>query len=397
MRLRSIRQIKNLQGKKVLLRVDFNVPLSDGKHPTISDDTRIVNSLPIIKYLIEKKAIIIIIFHVGRPNGKVISSLSVKPIAQRLEQLVKRQVVVAECCQGDKIKKVIEELAPGQIVMLENLRFHIEEKKGNVAFAKSLASLADIYVNDAFANSHRPHASMVTVTKFLPSYAGLLLEQEVKELSGLFKKPKKPIVSIIGGIKISSKLGVIKTLLKLSDSVLLGGALANTVLKAQNVSVGRSLVEEGMVKELRRLKLTDTHLHIPVDTIVSEKVAAKASAKVKAAGNITNREYILDIGPDTLKLYDCIIRGANTIIWSGPMGVFEIPKFSQGTEGVIHAILHSNAKVVIGGGETIEALKKLKSFMHFDRPNIYISTGGGAMLEFIEKKTLPAIKPLIIK
>jgi len=397
MRLRSIRQIKNLQGKKVLLRVDFNVPLSDGKHPTISDDTRIVNSLPIIKYLIEKKAIIIIMFHIGRPNGKVIPSLSVKPIAQRLGQFVKRQVVVAECCQGDKAKKVIEELAPGQIVMLENLRFHIEEKKGNIAFAKNLASLADIYINDAFANSHRSHASMITVTKFLPSYAGLLLEQEVKELSSLFKKPKKPIISIIGGIKISTKLGVIKTLLKVSDSVVLGGALANTVLKAQNVSVGRSLVEDEMVKELKRLKLTDTHLHIPVDTIVSEKISAKAKAEVKAVGNITNKEYILDIGPDTLKLYDCIIRGAGTIIWNGPMGVFEIPKFSKGTEGVIHAILHSNAKVIIGGGETIEALKTLKSFMHFDRPNIYISTGGGAMLEFLEKQTLPAIKPLIKK
>ncbi|MBU1165118.1 phosphoglycerate kinase [Patescibacteria group bacterium] len=397
MKLKSIKQIKNLTGKKVLLRVDFNVPLTGGKNPKVAEDMRITESLPTLKYLLNKKAILILVSSLGRPNGVRVPELSIKPVAKKLEQLLGKKVLITPDCISDETKKIIDSLKPGEIVMMENAEYHSEEKNNDVKFSKRLASFADIYINEAFAKSHRAYATMVGVPKFLPSYAGFLLEKEIKELSHVFNHPKRPFVALIGGVKISTKLGVIKNLLKIADDVMIGGALANTVLKAKGISVGRSIVEEDMVKALRKLKLTDTHLHIPVDVIVSDKMTKNAKAKVKAAGNIAKNEYALDIGPDTLKLYDCIIRESRTIIWNGPMGMFENPKFASGTVGVIHAVVHSSAKIIIGGGETAEAIKSLKSFMHFERSNIYISTGGGAMLKFLEDKTLVALKPLIKK
>jgi len=397
MKLKTLRQIKNFKNKKVLLRVDFNVPLTEGKKTDVSDDTRIVNCLPTINFLLKKKAVIVIVTHLGRPEGKFQPEFSVKPVASRLEKLTARKVTLAPDCIGKTTKQMIAEAKGGSIILLENVRFHPEEKKDDIGFARKLSDGLDLYVNDAFANSHRKDASMSAITGFLPSYAGLLLEKEVKELSGVFVRPKRPLVIVIGGVKISTKLAVIKKFLHYADSIILGGALANTMLKAQGISVGKSIVEDDMVEKLKKLKLTDTHLHIPIDVVVAKKIDLKARAETKAVGNIRPDELILDIGPDTLKLFDCIIREAGTIVWNGPMGVFEYPKFAQGTDGVIHAVLHAGAKIIIGGGETIEAAKTLKSFMHFDKPNIYISTGGGAMLTFLEGKMLPGIKPLLIK
>lgn len=397
MKLRSIKEAKKLRGKKILLRVDFNVPLTEGKKPYVADDTRIVNCLPTIEYLLAKGASLIIVTHLGRPEGKVMPEFSIRPVAQRLERLICQRVLTSRDCISIVTKKLIDNLEPGQVLMLENVRFHAAEKKNNKLFAKKLAAGCDLYVNDAFANSHRADASMVAITNFLPSFAGLLLAKEVKELSSVLEKPKRPLVAIIGGVKISTKLAVIRNFLHFADSILFGGALANTVLKAKGIAVGRSIVEETMVKSIKKLNLTDTHLHIPVDVVVAEKISPRAADKIKAVGSILAKEYILDIGPDTVKLFDCIIREAKTIIWNGPMGVFEYLKFARGTEGVIHAILHSAGKIVIGGGETIEAVTTLKGFMHFQKPNIFISTGGGAMLEFLEGKMLPGIKPLIKK
>lgn len=388
MRLKSIRQAKNLNGKRVFLRAGFDVPFdAKGK---IADDMRIVQSLATIRYLISKKSKVIIGSHNGRPKGKVVKRLKMDEVARHLERLLKKKVTKLDDCIGKDVKEHIKEMRNGDVVLLENLRFHIGEEKNYKSFAQQLADLADVYVNDAFSNSHRDHASMTGVAKILPCFAGLLLVKEVRILDDVLTKPKRPVVAVIGGVKISSKLGAILYLLKKIDYILLGGALANTVLKAHNVAIGKSLMEKDMIAEVKKIDITHKAIKIPVDVIISNDMK---NGKVIAVAQVPKKGYIVDIGPDTVVLYTNIIKSAKTVIFAGPMGMFEIKAFSYGTKSIIRAI-ESNRKAftIAGGGSTLSAIDHLGNRKHFN----YLSTGGGAMLEFLEGKMLPGLKPLVV-
>lgn len=383
--LHSIEQVKNLKNKRVLLRTDFNVPLKDGK---ILDDFRIRASLPTIQYLLKKDAKVIIISHLGQPEkgaGKARKQQwSLRPIRDYLMQLLGQPVGFLE----DFLKK---QITKQRVVLVENLRFDAGEEKNDEDFAKSLAELGEIYVNDAFGVCHRSHASVVAITKFLPSYAGLLLEEEIKNLSILLEKPQKPFVALIGGAKISTKLGVIKKLLPKLDFLLLGGGFANTVLQAKGLSVGKSLAEPVMLQEAKEILQAKGKVKIPLDVIVAsgpEKIFWRRAQEVSA------REVISDIGPETIKLFSAILRTAKTILWNGPVGMFEQPQFRHGSialGGLIASRAKGKTFAVVGGGETIAALQLTGMANYID----WISTGGGAMLEFLEKGILPGIEPLI--
>jgi len=407
MKLRTIKEIKDLKGKRVLLRVNFNVPLLNGK---VADDSRIKAALPTIEYLLARGAKIILVSHLGRPKG-VDKKYSLAPVAKRLEKLL-----------GRKIKLVERKEVGGNIVMLENVRFNLGEEKNDSKFAKELAGLADIYVNDAFPDSHRAHASIVGVTKYLPSYAGLRLEQEVSVLSALLKKPKKPFVALIGGAKIFDKIGAIKNLSEKAGKILLGGALANNFLKAMGYEVGASLVEVEGVKLAKSL-LKNKKIILPLDVVVGMKDGKKAM--VVDIARLSSREVqiikqsssllhkilrfargsnlnvickkplaILDIGPKTILEYAKQLKKAKTLIWNGPMGLYEVKQFSHGTMA-LGRLFASRSKGlaygVAGGGETIDALDKTGLAEYVD----WISMGGGAMLEFLEGKNLPGIKVLM--
>ncbi|XOU94714.1 MAG: phosphoglycerate kinase [Candidatus Kerfeldbacteria bacterium] len=378
-----------VENKKVLIRCGFDVPFDDDGE--IVNDERIKECIPSIKYLVEKKAKVIICAHNGRPNGKIIPKLSMEKVGMRLEKLLGLPINRTSDCVGLDVLEVVNELKSGEILLLENLRFHIEEKDNDEGFAKELADLADIYVNDAFANSHREHASMTGVTKFLPSYAGFRLQKEIEVLSEVLDNPARPLVAVIGGVKISDKIKVIKKFLKIADHVLIGGALANTILKAKGISIGKSIVEDEMIDYAKELLLTDTNFHLPVDVVVASMIDKDAETEIKAAGNVDEHEYILDIGPDTIKLYEDILESAKTIVWGGPMGYFELKPFSEGTIKVAKAVSNSKAMSVVGGGDTMEALDMAGSRTKID----FISTGGGAMLKFLESSTLPALKILL--
>lgn len=385
----KIIQEAEVENKKVLIRCGFDVPFDDDGE--IVNDERIKECIPSIKYLVENKARVIICAHNGRPKGKIIPKLSMEKVGKRLEKLLKLPVKMVNDCIGSDVEEMVEKLLPGEILLLENLRFHIEEKENNPAFAKELASLAEIYVNDAFANSHREHASMIGVVEYLPAYAGFRLQKEIEVLSGVLDKPEKPLVAVIGGAKISDKIKVIKRFLEIADHVLIGGALANTILKAKGISIGRSIVEDEMIDFAKELLLTDTNFHLPVDVIVASRIDKDAVTEIKAAGNVDEHEYILDIGPDTIKLYENILERAKTIVWGGPMGYFELKSFAEGTIKIAKAISNSNAISVVGGGDTMEALDRAGVRKKIN----FISTGGGAMLKFLERSTLPALKILL--
>jgi len=390
MQIKSIRRLKNIKGKRVLLRVDFNVPLTrDGKVGQ-SEDYRIIKTLPTIQYLISHGAKVIIMAHLGRPAGKVNPKFSLKPVAKRLSQLLKQPVNLSPEIIGKQTNELIANLKNGEILMLENVRFDPREEKADSKFAQALARLGDIYVNDAFAVDHRDQASVSAIQKFLPSYAGLLLEQEILHLSQAIKNPKKPLIVIIGGAKISTKIKLIKNFLPLSSKILMGGALANTVLVALGVAVGRSPIEPEMVKEINKIKLTDNKLIVPVDGLMAKSYRSK-KGRLDAIGDVKKNEFILDIGPDTLKLYGKIIRSAKTVMWNGPLGLIENPVFAKGTAALIKILARSRAKTIVGGGETVQMIRKLKLEDKFD----FISTGGGAMLEFLEGKKLPGLTKLI--
>ena len=391
-----------MRGKRVLLRSDINVPVgSDGK-VTKGEDFKIVKSLPTIEYLLKKKAAIILTSHLGRPGGKTAGGvydpkLKMDPVAKRLQYLLGKKAKVIKLDENDspEVKAAAEKLKPGQILLLENIRFHPEEGKNSKPWGKRLASYADLYVNDAFASSHK-QTSVHAVTYYLPSYAGLLMMQEVESVTKLIEKPVRPLVVIIGGAKISTKVGVIKKMLEVADEVILGGALANNVFIAKGYKVGKSRVERKYVPVIKKLKITDTHFNYPVDAMASTSLTGKGKNRVTAiAGNNVNPdEYILDIGPDTINLYSRIIASAKTIFFNGPMGLIEVPAFSKGTEGVVDAILKSKAKVLTGGGETAMFLDKYAGKRLANKKNIYVSTGGGAMLELIEQGTLDTIERL---
>lgn len=393
MKLKTLEQIKNLKGKKVLLRVDFNVPLLKGK---VADETRIKAALPTINYLAKSGAKVILISHLGDPGGKRKMTLSLKPVSMTLGNILEKKVPLLSDCVGKKIVDKINKMEEGEIVLLENLRFHPGEEKNDIKFAKELAGLADIYVNDAFAAAHRAHASIVGVPKFLPAYAGLLMEKEVNVLSELLTKPRKPFVALIGGVKISTKIGVIQNLLKKVQWLLLGGALVNNFLKAAGYGIGASIYEPKELKTAKKF-LKNKKIVLPIDFVVGDFKGKKAwTVNVEKKPTVLcKRPYaLLDIGPETIKKYAQIIRKAQTLVWNGPMGYFEIPKYSHGSIALGQLVAaRSRGKVfgVVGGGETIEAVKKTGMSEYID----HISTGGGAMLEFLEGKTLPGIKPLM--
>jgi 3-phosphoglycerate kinase len=385
--LRSIRDI-DVQNKRVLVRVDFNVDL--GADGNVIDDFRIRAVLPTVNYLIENNAKVILMSHLGDPEGIVNSGLRLSPVRAKLAELLSMNVLGSPDCIGSLAEDAVSAMHEGEVLLLENLRFHKEEKENNDEFARRLAVLGDVYVNDAFAVCHRSHASVSAITKFLPAYAGLLLEKEVAILRKAVKNPDHPLVVVMGGAKISTKIKLIKNFLDKADHILLGGALANTVLCAQGLAVGDSVVEEEMVEAVKDFSLTNTKIHLPVDTVVSEDKNGEGEVRIAPVGNTRPHELILDIGPETVELFSKIISSAKMIVWNGPMGLFEIDQFSRGTKEVIQAIAAGNAFSIAGGGETIVYLDKTGLAGKFS----HISTGGGAMLDFLAGEKMPGLQAL---
>lgn len=384
---KTIRDI-HVKGKKVLVRVDFNVPLKDG---VVGDDTRIRAALPTIQYLLEEGAAVILASHLGRPKGGPDPKYTLKPVAEHLGKLLGKPVAFAEDCVGAPAEAAAKALKPGEVLVLENTRFHPEEEKNDMEMARQLASLADLYVNDAFGTAHRAHASTEGVTHFLPGVAGFLLEKEIQYLGQAIADPKRPFVAILGGAKISDKIGVIRNLLGKADAVLIGGGMANTFLKAQGLELADSLVEDTAVETARELlAMAEGKLHLPVDMVLGDKFEAEAAKQTLAVGNVPAGWRLLDIGPETVKAYAAIIAKAGTVVWNGPMGVFEFPAFAEGTFGIAKAVAGSKAISVIGGGESVAAIQQSGLADQIT----HISTGGGASLEMLEGLVLPGVAAL---
>jgi phosphoglycerate kinase len=390
----SIRDL-DLKGQRVFIRVDFNVPLKDG---VIGDDTRIRSSLPTIKYALDHGATVVLASHLGRPKGKANPQLSLRPIADRLADLLGMPVTFATDCIGDEAKGAVQQVHTAQqgVVLLENLRFHPEEEKNDPAFAKQLASLADRYVNDAFGAAHRAHASVEGIThEIAQAAAGLLMEQELQYLGHALESPERPFVVILGGAKVSDKIDVIKNMLGKVDRLIIGGAMAYTFFKSRGVAIGRSLVEDDKLDEAREIvkeaAARGVPLELPVDHVVTDRVAAGTANEVLDVGDprIGDR-YGVDIGPATITAYAAAIAGAKTVVWNGPMGVFEIEAFAAGTNAVARAVAGVKGTTIIGGGDSIAAVKKAGVA---DRIT-HISTGGGASLEFLGGQTLPGVAAL---
>lgn len=382
----------DVAGKKVLVRVDFNVPLNDKGE--ITDDTRITASLPTIQYLLEQKAAVILMAHLGRPKGQVKPELSLAPVAKHLGKLLGKKILFAPDCVGEAAQAAASKLKPGHILLLENLRFHKEEEKNDMEFAEKLASLADLYVNDGFGVSHRAHASVEGVTHFLPAVAGFLLEKEIQYVGQAVTNPLHPFVAIIGGAKVSDKIGVISNLLDKVDTLLIGGGMANTFLAAQGYKMGKSLVEEDkldLAKELlAKAKKNKVNMLLPTDLVMAAAFAPDAEHVTEKVKNLNQAYMALDIGAETSKAYAEALADAKMIVWNGPMGVFEMDAFCKGTEAVAKAVAKSRATSIVGGGDSVAAIEKLglaKRITH-------ISTGGGASLEYLEGKVLPGVAAL---
>jgi len=387
---KTVRDV-DVRGKRVLVRVDFNVPLAEGK---VADDTRIRAALPTIRYLIEQGARVILMSHLGRPKGQVKEELRMAPVAARLSELLGQPVLTADDCIGPQVQALVKELKPGQVLLLENTRFHPEERKNDPDFARELASLAEVYVNDAFGTAHRAHASTEGVAHYLPAVAGFLMEREIEFLGKALESPERPFVAILGGAKISDKIGVIENLLGKVDVLLIGGGMANTFFKAQGYEVGESLVEDESLDTAREmLAKAGDKLVLPVDVVVADAFAADAQSKIVGVDAVPAGWRILDIGPRTVALFKDKLAGAKTVVWNGPMGVFEFPKFATGTVEIAKALAELDAMTIIGGGDSVAAVYQagLADKM------THISTGGGASLEFLEGKTLPGIAALADK
>ena len=382
----------DVAGKKVLVRVDFNVPLNDKGE--ITDDTRITASLPTIQYLLEQKAAVILMAHLGRPKGQVKPELSLAPVAKHLGKLLGKKILFAPDCVGEAAQAAASKLKPGHILLLENLRFHKEEEKNDMDFAEKLASLADLYVNDGFGVSHRAHASVEGITHFLPAAAGFLLEKEIQYVGQAVTNPLHPFVAIIGGAKVSDKIGVISNLLDKVDTLLIGGGMANTFLAAHGYKLGKSLVEEDkldLAKELlAKAKKNKVNMLLPTDLVMAAAFAPDAEHVTEKVKNLNQAYMALDIGAETSKAYAEALADAKMIVWNGPMGVFEMDAFCKGTEAVAKAVAKSRATSIVGGGDSVAAIEKLglaKRITH-------ISTGGGASLEYLEGKVLPGVAAL---
>ena len=384
---KTIRDI-DVNDKKVLVRVDFNVPLAEGK---VGDDTRVRAALPTIQYLLDNGAAVILCSHLGRPKGGPDPKYSLKPVAEHLAGLLGKPVIFAEDCIGPEAEKAAGALKKGEVLVLENTRFHPEEEKNDMQMAEQLASLADLFVNDAFGTAHRAHASTEGVTHFKPGVAGFLLEKEIKYLGQAVANPQRPFVAILGGAKISDKIGVINNLLTRADAVLIGGGMANTFIKAQGFDVADSLVEDESLPVARELlEKAAGKLHLPVDVVLADKFDAEAASKIVATGNVPAGWRILDIGPETVNAFAKVISTAGTVVWNGPMGVFEFAKFANGTFGVAKAVAESSAVSIIGGGESVAAIQQ----SGLADKITHISTGGGASLEMLEGLELPGVAAL---
>ncbi len=389
MNKKTIRDI-DVKGKRVLVRVDFNVPLSEG---TVVDDTRIEAALPTLQYLLDREAALVLCSHLGRPKGVVVDELRMDPVARRLAELLGRPVLKLDDCIGPEVEAAVQAARPGDLILLENTRFHPEETKNDPAFAAKLAALADLYVNDAFGTAHRAHASSEGVAHHLPAVAGLLMERELAFLGSALASPERPYIAILGGAKVSDKIGVIENLLGQVDALLIGGGMANTFLLADGYDVAESLVEEGSLDIARDLmKRAGDKLILPVDVTVADRFDADAFSQVVTVSGVPPRWRILDIGPRTLELFQERLAGARTIVWNGPMGVFEFPKFAVGTEAVARMLAaQPDATTIIGGGDSVAAVKRAG----LEGKMSHISTGGGATLEFLEGKTLPGVAALL--
>jgi phosphoglycerate kinase len=386
----------NVRGKCVLERVDFNVPL-DKATGVITDDARIRAALPTIQYLLGQKARLVLCSHLGRPDGKVVERLSLKPCAVRLSELLGQPVVMAPDCVGLRAEAAVAALAPGQVVLLENLRFHAEEEANDPAFAKALASLGDVFVNDAFGTAHRAHASTEGVTHYLPAVAGLLMEKEIDYLGRAMEAPERPFVAIIGGSKVSDKIGVLENLLAKVDALLIGGGMANTFLLAHGFEVGQSLVEADKLDVARdilaKAKAAKVRFLLPVDVVVADRFAADAEWRVTTVSEVPEAWRILDIGPQTIALFREELAPAKTVVWNGPLGVFEFPAFAVGTVSIAKALSEIHATTIVGGGDSASAVEQAGVAERMS----HISTGGGASLEFLEGKTLPGVAALMDK
>mgnify|MGYP001148264236 CR=1 FL=1 len=391
MNKKTIRDV-DVRGKRVLVRVDFNVPLDEGK---VADDTRIQAALPTIRYLLDRHATLILCSHLGRPKGQVDDSLKMDPVAERLAELLEQPVTKLDDCVGPAVESAVRQAGSGEVMLLENTRFHPEEKANDPEFARQLARLADLYVNDAFGSAHRAHASTEGVAHYLPAVAGFLLEKELEFLGRVLAEPEHPFIAILGGAKISDKIGVIENLQARVDAFLIGGGMANTFLKAEGYDVGVSLVEDDSLELARRLlQQAGDKLVLPVDVTVADRFHADAFSQVVVAGSVPPGWRILDIGPRTLELFQGHLEKARTVVWNGPMGVFEFPKFAQGTEAVARILATlPDATTVIGGGDSAAAVKRAG----LDEKMTHVSTGGGASLEFLEGKTLPGVAALLDK
>jgi len=381
----------DLKGKRVLMRVDFNVPMQDGK---VTDDKRIKASLPTIQYVLDQGASLVLMSHLGRPKGGPDPEFSLKAASEVLASLLGKPVKMAHDCVGPEVEKMAKALKPGEVLMLENTRFQAGEEKNDLDLAKQMASLGDVYVNDAFGSAHRAHSSTEGVARFLPAVSGFLMEQELEYLGRAVSNPEHPYIAILGGAKISDKILVVETLLSKCDKLIIGGGMANTFLAAKGYAMQDSLVEAGSVETAKSImSKAGNKLLLPVDAIIADKFEAEANSKVVDADKVPTGWRIMDIGPKSIEVFKAALSGAKLIVWNGPMGVFEMPKFAEGTFAIAKLLAASGATTVIGGGDSASAVKKAgvaKQMTH-------VSTGGGASLEFLEGKELPGVAALMNK
>lgn len=382
----------DVKGKRVLMRVDFNVPMND--QGEITDDKRITAALPSIQYLIEHGAKVILMSHFGRPKGQVVDSLRLDPVAKRLGELLGKAVIKVDDCIGPEVEAKVNEMQDGDVMLLENVRFYPEEEANDPEFAKKLAALGDLYVNDAFGAAHRAHASTEGVAKYLPAVAGFLMEKELKFLGGAVNDPKRPFVAILGGAKVKDKIAVIESLINKVDTLIIGGGMAYTFLKAKGYEIGKSLLDEERIDFCREImqqaEAKGVKLLLPVDVVIANEFAADAEHKVVAADQIPADWEGLDIGPKTVELFSEAVKTAATVVWNGPMGVFEWEAFANGTNQIAKALAESDAITIIGGGDSAAAVEQA----NLADKMTHVSTGGGASLEFLEGKELPGVAAL---
>lgn len=389
---KTVRDIP-VRGKRVLVRVDFNVP-TNKKTGTITDDIRIRESLPTINYLIDQGSKVILVSHLGRPDGKVVDSMRLDKVAQRLSQLLGKPVKTAPDCVGPEVERLVGELAAGDVVLLENVRFHAEEEKNDPGFARQLANLADVFVNDAFGTTHRAHASTVGITAYLPSVAGFLVEKELTAMGKVLQNPDRPFASLIGGAKISDKIGFLQNLLGKVDILLIGGGMAATFFKAQGYQIGKSLVEEDRLDfafhVMRDAKEKGLRLLLPIDVVVSDSVDGSSPSRAVAVERISPADRVVDIGPETVKNFTDELRKCRTVLWNGPMGIFEVAAFAAGTRAMSEVLASLKATTIVGGGSTAEAVESIG----LAGKMTHVSTGGGASLSFLSGEVLPGIAAL---